>query len=81
MTVSSEQKTVSGRNRRSEPIVRRINVCLLLTVLLFTVSSAEAQQPKKIYRIGYLSGIDPASESARSEPIRQALRELGYLAI
>src|SRR5262249_35004804 len=30
-------------------------------------------------RIGYLSNTDPASESARSEAIRLALRELGYI--
>ena len=40
--------------------------------------SAQAQQPKKVPRIGYLSALDPASESARSEAIRLALRERGY---
>jgi ABC-type uncharacterized transport system substrate-binding protein len=40
---------------------------------------AQAQQPKKIWRIGYLSGIDRAGESPRSEGIRLALRELGYI--
>ena len=40
---------------------------------------AQAQQPKKVPRIGYLSPIDPASESTRSEGIRLALRELGYI--
>ena len=38
-----------------------------------------AQQPKKIPRIGYLSLLDPADESTRSEPIRLALRERGYV--
>src|SRR5262245_8438093 len=52
--------------------------CLLITVLLIT-GSAEAQQPKKVFRIGYLSNVDPALESARSEGIRRALRELGYI--
>ena len=41
--------------------------------------SASAQQPKKALRIGYLSSGDPASESTRSEAIRLALRELGYI--
>ena len=41
--------------------------------------SVEAQQPKKVPRIGYLSSFDPATESARSEAIRLALRELGYI--
>ena len=40
---------------------------------------AQAQQPGKVPRIGYLSSLDPASESTRSEAFRQALRELGYI--
>jgi putative ABC transport system substrate-binding protein len=40
---------------------------------------AEAQQSKKIHRIGYLSSFDPTSESSRAEGIRLALRELGYI--
>ena len=38
-----------------------------------------AQQTKKVPRIGYLSALDPASESGRAEAIRLALRELGYI--
>jgi putative tryptophan/tyrosine transport system substrate-binding protein len=38
-----------------------------------------AQQPKKIPRIGYLSNLDVATESARAEAIRLALRERGYI--
>ena len=41
--------------------------------------TAEPQQPKKVPRIGYLSAVDPASESARAEGIRLALRERGYI--
>jgi len=40
---------------------------------------ADAQQPKKVPRIGYLSNVDPALESARAEAIRLALRERGYI--
>jgi putative ABC transport system substrate-binding protein len=58
---------------------RKIIICLLITVLLLTVSSVGAQQPKKILRIGYLSSFDPAGESARAEGIRLALRERGYI--
>ena len=52
-----------------------------LCVLLLALSiPAEAQQSgKKIPRMGYLSTLDPASESARSEAIRLGLRELGYI--
>jgi putative ABC transport system substrate-binding protein len=48
--------------------------------MLFALSdSAPAQQVKKVPRLGYLSPSDPASESARFEAIRLALRELGYI--
>jgi putative ABC transport system substrate-binding protein len=57
----------------------KIGVWLLITALLTTVSPAEAQQVTKIPRIGYLAGGDAAPESARSEAIRRALGELGYI--
>ena len=40
---------------------------------------AQAQQPKKVPRIGYLASSDPATESTRAEAIRLALRALGYI--
>ena len=53
---------------------------LALCALLFAQSiPAQAQQPKKVPRIGYLSSFDPATESARAEGIRLALRERGYI--
>ena len=55
MMVSSEQKAVSSENNKgNEIMIRRISFCLLLTVLLFTVSPAQAQQPRKFHdRIFY----------------------------
>src|SRR6516165_269925 len=51
-----------------------------LSAMLFAVClTAEAQQPKKVFRIGYLSSADPATDSARAEGIRLALRERGYI--
>jgi len=52
---------------------------LLATVLLTTALIADAQQPKKVPRLGYLSPGDPATDSARAEAIRLALRERGYI--
>ena len=40
---------------------------------------AQAQQPQKVPRIGYLSPQTPGREAARAETIRSALRELGYV--
>ena len=52
---------------------------LVAVVLLAVAVVVEAQQPKRVPRIGYLSGVDPARESARAEAFRLALRELGYI--
>jgi putative ABC transport system substrate-binding protein len=52
---------------------------LLVVVLLAVAVIAEAQQPKKVPLIGYLSSVDPATDAPRSEGIRLALRELGYI--
>jgi len=58
---------------------RRTAIWRLATFFLTTASLAQAQQPKKVPRIGYLSSADPARESARSEGVRLALRERGYI--
>ena len=39
---------------------------------------AEAQQPKKVFQMGYLSAFNPVNDP-RIEGIRRALRELGYI--
>ena len=52
---------------------------LVAVVMLAFAVMAEAQQPKKIPRIGYLSQFDAARESARAEAIQLALRERGHI--
>ena len=52
-----------------------ITFLALCATLLALCGSAEAQQPAKIPRIGYLIG---GTNSARNEAFRQGLRELGY---
>jgi putative tryptophan/tyrosine transport system substrate-binding protein len=54
-------------------------VLLLIGFTLASFHFAQAQEAKKVARIGYLSPFDPATESTRSEPFRLALRELGYI--
>ena len=54
--------------------------CLALCALLFALGvSAQAQQPAKVPRIGYLTNESLSALSARTEAFRKALRELGYL--
>jgi putative ABC transport system substrate-binding protein len=48
-------------------------------MLVVTGAAAEAQQAKKVPRIGFLSSLSPAVVSDRIEAFRQGLRELGYV--
>jgi ABC-type uncharacterized transport system substrate-binding protein len=54
---------------------------LWLVTVLFVASGhlAEAQQPKKIPRIGYLAGSSLSSITTRIEALREGLRERGYV--
>jgi putative ABC transport system substrate-binding protein len=51
-------------------------LCAMLSAL---GGSAEAQQPAKIPRIGYLVAGALSANAARTEAFRQGLRELGYV--
>jgi putative ABC transport system substrate-binding protein len=63
----------NSKAKRTKP---RCSFWLLASVLLVTVSLAEAQQRNKVYRIGYLSAV---GSEAREEIIRQGLQKLGYI--
>ncbi|HMF50726.1 MAG TPA: ABC transporter substrate-binding protein, partial [Candidatus Saccharimonadales bacterium] len=56
-----------------------LGLSIIAFVLVVAGAAALAQQPKKVPLIGYLSLLDPAGESTRSEAIRLALRERGYI--
>src|SRR5262245_49541347 len=60
--------------------MKKAAVPILVAVILLTLAVVtEAQQATKVYRIGYLSNTDAATDSPRAEGIRLALRELGYI--
>jgi putative tryptophan/tyrosine transport system substrate-binding protein len=53
---------------------------LSLGSILFALClPAQAQQPTKVARIGYLNPGDPVSRVYRTEAFRQGLKELGYI--
>jgi putative ABC transport system substrate-binding protein len=71
---------ITQHSARSRGEAMKNIVSILLIIATIGVGAvAQAQQPKKVTRIGYLSSQDPAHESARAEGIRLALRELGYV--
>jgi putative ABC transport system substrate-binding protein len=57
----------------------KIVICSLLTGFLFTVSLAQAQQPKKVHRIGFLSAASASAVAGRLDAFQQGLTELGYI--
>jgi putative tryptophan/tyrosine transport system substrate-binding protein len=75
------QWLVSSSDNRKSKIenLKWLRLSVIAFVLVVTGAVAMAQQPKKVTRIGYLSSGTAASESARSDAIRLALRELGYI--
>jgi putative ABC transport system substrate-binding protein len=52
---------------------------ILVAVVLLALGVIAEAQPMKVRRIGYLSSFHPATDSTRSEAIRLALREHGYI--
>ena len=52
---------------------------LVAVVLLALGVIAEAQQPKKVPRIGYLAGVPLSVNADRVEAFRQGMRDLGYV--
>ena len=60
-------------------MMKRIIGLALGSILLAVGLPAQAQQPTKVARIGYLSPGDPVSRTYRTEAFRQGLKELGYI--
>jgi putative tryptophan/tyrosine transport system substrate-binding protein len=52
---------------------------LVAVVLLALGVTAEAQQPKKIPRIGFLAAPYPSDRAEKNDWFRQGLRDLGYI--
>ena len=57
----------------------KIVVWLMAIILLTAAPLTEAQETKKVPRIGFLNATSPSTMSARIEALRQGLRELGYV--
>ena len=60
-------------------MMKSIFFCLLTTVLLTTAPVAGAQQPGKIFRIGFLDGSTASGSAVLVEAFRQELRKLGWI--
>lgn len=81
LALSSDRKRRGQRGRSGAIFYPRFSILgfFLCALLLALCVPASAQEPKKVFRIGYLSGTDRESDVYRYEPFRAALRELGYI--
>ena len=59
--------------------MKNILSILLVIAVMGVGARAEAQQPAKVPRVGYLNAVSPSTVSDRIEAFRQGLRELGYV--
>jgi putative tryptophan/tyrosine transport system substrate-binding protein len=57
----------------------KVILFLLAASVLICLHPADAQQPARVPRIGYLSVSSPSAMSTRTEAFRQGLRALGYV--
>jgi len=78
MTAGSEQQAVSSKNMETNPM-KKIFFPALGALLLALTFPALAQQPGRVYRIGYLSVLPAAQEKTLLPAFQQGLQELGYL--
>ena len=56
-----------------------ITVLFAASSLLLLALVVEAQEAKKVARVGYLAAVSAAADAPRAEAFRQGLRELGYI--
>src|SRR5215469_3541380 len=60
--------------------MKRIFICLALCAMLFALSvSVEAQQPGKIFRIGFLDSSTASGSAVLLDAFRQELSTLGWI--
>jgi putative ABC transport system substrate-binding protein len=71
---------LSGVKEEPSVLIRAAAALLLIILsILFSPASPEAQQPKKVPRIGFVSAASASSQASRLDAFRQRLRELGYV--
>src|SRR5206468_3355762 len=73
-----KSKTCTER-RRSIQNLKWAGLFAIVVALTVCGARAEAQQPQKVPRIGYLGAPPLSAMAARTEAFRQGLRELGYM--
>ena len=72
-------ESVSDNRTSTVQSPKWMGILALVVMLPMCWAVAEAQQAKKVPRIGYLAAVSPAADAPRKEAFRQALRDFGYI--
>src|SRR6266576_2438297 len=73
-----DQKSEIGKSGRTS-MTKKLIFLALCSLLLAPCSAVDAQEPKKVPRIGYLTNASLSASAVRTEAFRQGMRELGYV--
>ncbi len=79
MTAVSSQQSVVSKDIGDKSMMKTILVWLLATAILISAPAAQAQQPGKILRIGFLDASTASSSAAQWQAFRQELSKLGWI--
>ena len=73
-----KSKTCTELSRSIENL-KRLGLSIIAFVILGTGAVAEAQQPKKVWRIGFLSSVSPGPYAHLYTAFLEGLRDAGYI--
>ena len=72
--------SLSGNNLKSKiQNLKWVGIVAISVTFVMCGAVAQAQQPKKVYRIGFLGNSTAALEANLVGPFRDGLRDLGYV--
>jgi putative ABC transport system substrate-binding protein len=79
MIAVSHQRSVVSDNIEDKSMMKPILCLLLATAILISTSAADAQQPGKIFRIGFLDSSTSAGIAGLLEAFWQEMSKLGWI--
>ena len=79
MTVASSPRSVVSKNIGNKSMMKSILIWLLATAIVISGPIANAQQPGKIFRIGFLDPSNASGSAVLVEAFRQELTNLQWI--
>ncbi len=77
--LNSHSDNLKSKSGPKDENLKSLALSVIAFVLVLSAAVAQAQQPTKIPRIGFLAATKPAAVAARVAAFRQGVREVGYV--